>query len=417
MSETAPARPNTRRAMLWLIGLLVLAGAGYGGWRWYGHVDAPQQASGPPPAVPVEGMAASIMDIPIVIMGLGSVQAFNTVTVSSRVDGQILEIAFQEGQMVKEGDLLAQIDPRPFQAALDQATRSRARTRRSSSARRRISSRTNQLVARDFASKQQLDTQQATVECLEAQIQADQAAIDNARDPAELHDDHARRSPAAPAFAWSTRATSCRPPTPAASCRSPRSSRSRWSSRPRRATCRRSTEADGDGPAEGHGPVLQRQGAPRRGDAHPREQPGRRGERDDPPQGGVRRTRTTRCGPASPWIRACSCATLNGVAAVPDTAVQRGPQGLFAYVVKPDNTVEPRPVRSGRITGGKRGDRERVERRRDGRHGRALPPASRSRRFDVTEGSRARETTRQELRRWTAASRHPSSAIPWRPRC
>src|SRR5437762_14127135 len=78
-------------------------------------------------AVPVLATAATAKDFPIIIRGLGSVQAFNTVTVKSRVDGQITQVAFQEGQYVKSGDLLMQIDARPYQAQLAQATANRAK--------------------------------------------------------------------------------------------------------------------------------------------------------------------------------------------------------------------------------------------------------------------------------------------------
>src|SRR5437588_12623480 len=78
-------------------------------------------------AVPVLATAATAKDFPIIIRGLGSVQAFNTVTVKSRVDGQITQVGFQEGQYVKDGDLLMQIDSRPYQAQLAQATANRAK--------------------------------------------------------------------------------------------------------------------------------------------------------------------------------------------------------------------------------------------------------------------------------------------------
>ncbi|MGA2491736.1 MAG: biotin/lipoyl-binding protein [Roseiarcus sp.] len=81
---------------------------------------AAAEANASKPAV-VSVTAAKAADYPVFIGGLGQVQAENTVTVRTRVDGQIVKIAFAEGQMVKAGDLLAQVDPRPFQAALDQA--------------------------------------------------------------------------------------------------------------------------------------------------------------------------------------------------------------------------------------------------------------------------------------------------------
>src|SRR5208337_4951707 len=78
-------------------------------------------SSAPSPAIPVSVATAERRDVPIYLTGLGTVQAFNTVTVKTRVDGELVKVAFTEGQDIKAGDLLAQIDPRPFQAAYDQA--------------------------------------------------------------------------------------------------------------------------------------------------------------------------------------------------------------------------------------------------------------------------------------------------------
>src|SRR5205085_11779228 len=103
---------------------LLLGVGGFYGWRWYaGHQGAEkgQAAQQKSPPVPVQAVKVEVADVPIYLVGLGTVQAFNTVTVRSRVDGEIQKIAFQEGQIVQAGDLLAQIDPRPFQAVLDQA--------------------------------------------------------------------------------------------------------------------------------------------------------------------------------------------------------------------------------------------------------------------------------------------------------
>src|SRR5690349_17706258 len=118
-------KTNTRPWVWTVILLLVLGGTGYSVWRWhFGQTRAGQNQAAPlPPPRPVPVQAASVetTDVPIYLLGLGSVQAFNTVTVRSRVDGEIVNVAFQEGQIVRAGDLLVQIDPRPFQAALDQA--------------------------------------------------------------------------------------------------------------------------------------------------------------------------------------------------------------------------------------------------------------------------------------------------------
>ncbi len=119
----------TRFRWTGLIVLALLAAGGTIAWQHYGATGA-QQANadkprGPAP-VPVKIASVEKADFPVYLGGLGTVQGFNTVVVRTRVDGQIDTIAFTEGQIVKEGDLLAQIDPRPFQAALDQAKAKKA---------------------------------------------------------------------------------------------------------------------------------------------------------------------------------------------------------------------------------------------------------------------------------------------------
>lgn len=165
-----------------IISLAVLGVAGAVGWHWWTNQPAAAPAaSSKPAAVSVDTAVASRQDVPIYLTGLGTVQALNTVTITPRVDGQIQKIAFTEGQDVKTGDLLAQIDPRPFQAALDQAVAKKAQDAASLENARRDLQRFTALSQKDFASKQQLDTEQSQVEQLQAQIQGDQAMIDNAR--------------------------------------------------------------------------------------------------------------------------------------------------------------------------------------------------------------------------------------------
>ncbi|MEZ0172637.1 efflux RND transporter periplasmic adaptor subunit [Microvirga sp. TS319] len=164
-----------------LIVCVLLAGA-YGIWIAVNRTQSRQNTARQdlPPA-PVQVAAAAHSKVPIYTIGLGSVQAYNTVTVRSRVDGEIQKIAFEEGQMVKEGDLLVQIDPRPFQAMLDQAVAKKAQDEAQLANAKLDLARYNELATRSFASKQQVDTQQAAVNQFTAQIQGDQAQIDNAR--------------------------------------------------------------------------------------------------------------------------------------------------------------------------------------------------------------------------------------------
>ena len=138
------------------------------------------QANGPAPIV-VTATPVKRADFPLVLQSIGQVQAYNTVLVRARVDGQIMKIAFNEGQMVNKGDLLAQIDPRPFQAALDQAVAKKSQDEANLANAKLDLARFATLAKQDFATKQQLDTQNALVLQLTASIAADAAAIDAAR--------------------------------------------------------------------------------------------------------------------------------------------------------------------------------------------------------------------------------------------
>ena len=110
------------RYLLAGLAILIAAWGGYVGWQHHARAKlAAATASAPSPAIPVSVATAQRRDVPIYLTGLGTVQAFNTVTVKTRVDGELVKVAFTEGQDVRAGDLLAQIDPRPFQAAYDQA--------------------------------------------------------------------------------------------------------------------------------------------------------------------------------------------------------------------------------------------------------------------------------------------------------
>jgi multidrug efflux system membrane fusion protein len=192
----------------------VLALAGVAGLAW--HLMRDQKAAAATmasdPAVPVVSDAAMSQDVPIYLTGIGAVQAFNTVTIRSRVDGQLDKVAFTEGQDVKAGDLLAQIDPRPLQAQLEQAGAQKASHEAQLADSKLDLERFSNLEKRGAATGQSVDTQKALVAQLEANIQADQAAIDNAT--VQLgYTTITAPIPVAPACAWSIRATSSTPPT------------------------------------------------------------------------------------------------------------------------------------------------------------------------------------------------------------
>jgi multidrug efflux system membrane fusion protein len=131
--------------------------------------------------VSVVAVAARAGDMPVYLDGLGTVSAINTVTVRSRVDGQLVSVGYREGQLVRQGDLLAQIDPRPFQVALQQQEGQYAKDEAALKNARLDLKRYQVLIAQDAVPRQQFDTQAATVNQLEATLKTDAAQVANAR--------------------------------------------------------------------------------------------------------------------------------------------------------------------------------------------------------------------------------------------
>jgi len=173
-----PAEPRSR--WVWIaIALVVTIIAGY--WlaqRWASRESAAQTAArSAARSVPVSAIPARRADMPVVVGALGAVSAFNTVTVRSRVDGQLVKVGFQEGQFVNQGDLLAQIDPRPFEAQLTQAEGQLARDLAQLRDARLNLERFKGLLEKQFISKQQYDDQAATVGQFEGTVKLDQGAI------------------------------------------------------------------------------------------------------------------------------------------------------------------------------------------------------------------------------------------------
>ncbi|WP_246668598.1 efflux RND transporter periplasmic adaptor subunit [Bradyrhizobium sp. UNPF46] len=143
---------------------------------------SPAEAAMPVPeaAVPVVASAVSGKDVPIYLHGIGTVAAYNTDVVRSQIQGQLIRITFKEGQTVKAGDLLAEIDPRPYQAQIEQFTANRARDQAQLTNAEANLSRDTQLGDKGYATPQLVDTQKAQVAQLQAAVQADQAQIDQA---------------------------------------------------------------------------------------------------------------------------------------------------------------------------------------------------------------------------------------------
>lgn len=172
---------TVRRWVFLALTLVVCGGLYFGYGRFYGKPEQAANAKGRPNAVPVTVMTARATTFPVVLSGLGTVQAFNTVTARTRVDGEVIKILFKEGQTVQQGDQLAQIDPRPYQAAVDQATAKLAQDQATLHNSELDLQRYSTLAKQDFASRQQLDTQTAAVAQNTALVQADNAALDNAK--------------------------------------------------------------------------------------------------------------------------------------------------------------------------------------------------------------------------------------------
>jgi membrane fusion protein, multidrug efflux system len=150
-------------------------------WRGSWHRPAAAETQKASQPIAVETAAVMHADVPIYLQGLGTVQAFYTVTVTARVDGELTKVAFTEGQTVHRGDLLAQIDPRPNQAAFDQAAATKTKDAALLANAKRDLERYMLLQPENLASKQTVDTQRATVDQLTAQLKVDEALIDNAR--------------------------------------------------------------------------------------------------------------------------------------------------------------------------------------------------------------------------------------------
>ena len=160
------------------IAVAVLAAGGYFGWREF----SPKPAAAPsPPPVPVSVAQAKDADIPVYLRGIGTVQALNSVQVRPQVGGVLLAVPVKEGDLVHKGDVLAVIDPKPFQAVLEGAQAQLAQDKATLANAQLDLNRYASLARNDFASRQQVDTQQSTVNQSQGKIQADQAAIDTAQ--------------------------------------------------------------------------------------------------------------------------------------------------------------------------------------------------------------------------------------------
>jgi multidrug efflux system membrane fusion protein len=190
LSETAKAAGDRvarvasrarRRTVSIAITLLILGGLGYIAWTSLQQRQAANRNARPDLPVPVLAATPRIQDVPVYLEGVGAVRALNNVIVRSQVDGKLIAVNFTEGQDVKKGDVLAEIDPVIYQAQYDQAVAKKAQDEAQLANQRLDLARYQQLSATNAGSRQQYDTQRAVVAQQEALVKADQAAIDNAQ--------------------------------------------------------------------------------------------------------------------------------------------------------------------------------------------------------------------------------------------
>jgi len=185
--EGVPPRKKGHTGWVWLLVALAVAAL-----AWYLHVPAPAgggtaggqkgfKGKGGGGDIPVAVGKAHRGNLPVYLDGLGSVTAFYTVSVRTRVDGQLMNVAVKEGDFVKEGQVIAQVDPRPFQVMLEQAQGQMARDQAMLANARTDLQRYQTLIEQDAIPKQQLDTQKALVAQYEGNIKTDQANVDNAQ--------------------------------------------------------------------------------------------------------------------------------------------------------------------------------------------------------------------------------------------
>ena len=176
------AGSRKRRFIIYALVLIAVAGALY---YVFGSSATQQRRAGRFGAdngpVPVLAAAAALADVPVYLDAVGTTKALNTVTVRPQVDGKLLSVGFKEGQDVKKGDVLAQIDPTTFQAALDQAVAKKAQDQALLNNAQNDLTRYEQLAATNAINRQQSDTQKSLVAQYTAQVQSDQAAIESAQ--------------------------------------------------------------------------------------------------------------------------------------------------------------------------------------------------------------------------------------------
>jgi multidrug efflux system membrane fusion protein len=347
-SRVGPGRMS-RRAVVIAATVAAFAVLGLGYWYWSQGPDPAHAARTTRVAVPVSVATASRQDVPIYLTGLGTVQALFTVAIHAQVDGKLQDVFFKEGQRVKRGDVLAKIDPRLYQAALDQAKAHKAQDEAALIAAVKDLERFRTLVAKNAETQQNLDLQQAKVDQSKASIDADDAAIETAQtnldytnivatndgrmgvrmvDPGNIV--HASDQ-AAIAILTQTEPITVTFTLPAQNLDDVRDAMARGTVAVA-AYDRNNARLLSSGTLTTIDNLI------------------------DPTTATFRLKATFTNDDEKLWPGEFVNARLlvdtrKDVVVIPPLAVQRGPHGLFAWVVKQDNTVEPRPIQTSATSG------------------------------------------------------------------
>jgi len=339
----------SRRSVVISVGVAGLAVLGLSYWYWSQGPDPAHATRAARAAVPVSVATASRQDVPIYLTGLGTVQALFTVGIHAQVDGKLQEVLFKEGQRVNRGDVLAKIDPRLYQAALDAAKAHKAQDEAALIAAVKDLARFQALVLKNAETQQNLDLQQAKVDQTKASIAADDAAIETAQtnldytnivatndgrmgvrmvDPGNIV--HASDQGAI-AILTQTEPITVTFTLPAQNLDDVRDAAARGTVEVA-AYDRNNTRLLSTGTLTTIDNLI------------------------DPTTATFRLKATFKNDDEKLWPGEFVNARLlvdtrKDVVVIPPLAVQRGPHGLFAWVVKSDNTVEPRPIETSATTG------------------------------------------------------------------
>ena len=347
-SRNGPGRMS-RRALLTTAFAVAVAAAVLFYWYWSQGPDPAHAARTSRAAVPVSVANAARQDMPVYLTGLGTVQALFTVAIHAQVDGKLQEVFFKEGQRVQRGDVLAKIDPRLYQAALDQAKARKAQDQATLIAAMKDLARFQTLASKNYETQQNLDLQQAKVDQAKASIAADDAAIEAAQtnldytnvvatndgrmgvrmvDPGNIV--HASDQ-AAIGILTQTEPITVTFTLPAQTLEDVRDAMARGPVEVA-AYDRNNVRLLGTGTLSTIDNLI------------------------DPTTATYRLKATFKNDGEKLWPGQFVNARLlvdtrKDVVVIPSVAVQRGPRGLFAWVVKTDNTAEARPIETGVTTG------------------------------------------------------------------